>query len=103
MGTSVKASRVFISRMKIYLLICLVLITLTSAAYLPKSSIDYRDYDDRRNVDLSELEDVYNYLYARNRRSNFDTENKKIFNRVYRGNKPLFLSNHADAVLRGLG
>jgi len=75
------------------------------------NAYDSRDYPEPRSrlpADYEDLQDLMQNLYNRGRRSDPGVgtsgyQNNKKFSRVYRGSKPLFLSNHADAVMRGLG
>ncbi|XP_023347424.1 uncharacterized protein LOC111716215 [Eurytemora carolleeae] len=95
----------------------LVLSCLTGLSYcyyLPsEDSTDQREFLEQvkyHPIDYSEFQEILPYLFARGRRQDKlrngrggDETAFKEFSRVYRGGKPLFLSNHADAVLRGLG
>jgi len=83
-------------RLEVVLLSCLVGLSIASLG-------TSRDAEEARDLmrDYSDLEEMYKFLFQRGRRAPMPGE--RGFARVYRGSRPLFLSNHADAVMRGLG
>merc|ERR1712107_851957 len=89
-------------RMKATLLVFSFLFGIAISSFLPG------DYEDMKRLisEYPEIQEVYNNLmYHRGRRvpsERVPSEVGPALSRVYRG-RPLFLSNHADAVMRGLG